>query len=174
MWIATTTGYLSIVQGNDDPTVLVVRARVRDDLEPMRQMHEKVLGNRPTILVYDNSDYEWRILTSRDVVAQFLAAKVWDLDYGNFKDAVKRIQGPRRASVYSRVWTAMLGLADLDTAKNRATAKARWSSLPDDDGHWWENQAESVLDDGPVSSVWSDPTLWDTQAAADELGWSPR
>lgn len=162
MWIATTTGYLSIVQGSDDPTILVVRSRVRADLEPLREVHKRILGEWPAVLVYDNSDYEWRILTSRDVVAQFLAGAVWRLDYGNFKNAVKDAQGSARAAVYSRVWSAMLGLARLDTPKNRKRADDRWKRLPEDDGPWWDETAESNLTE-PVSAAWSDPALWDHQ-----------
>lgn len=136
MWITTTTGYLSIVQGNGDPTVLVVRARVKGDLEPLRTVHATLHGTKPQVLAYEASDYPWRILTSRAAVSAFLAEQVEALDYGNFKDEVKRVQGAARASVYSGVWTALLPLEHLDTRKNRRQAQARWSRYDEQDAFW--------------------------------------
>jgi hypothetical protein len=36
MWMITTIGFFSVVQDHDDPDRLLVRARVREDLERLR------------------------------------------------------------------------------------------------------------------------------------------
>lgn len=114
MWIITQTGFLSAVQATDDPTTLVVRARVRADLKPLQDMHQAIHHTTAGVVTYEQSDYPYRILTSRQVLSRFLHEQVEALDYGNFKGRVGQAQGWERASVYHDVWEDLLALEELE------------------------------------------------------------
>lgn len=129
MWITTTTGYLSVVQHKGKRRTLVARARVREDLEPVRDSHAITHGSkRPRVIETPEADYPFRVFTTRQAMAHFLTRAVEDLDYGNFKDAVGRRQGYRRAEVYGLVWG---DLRRLEEPPQLATGST------DDDEDWW-------------------------------------
>lgn len=143
MWIASTTGFLSAVQHRDDPRLLVVRARVKADLEPLRAFVDRAEGAPPEVLSYQFSDYPWRVIAHRALVAAFVAEAVQAIDYGNYKDAVAERQGKPRAAVYGRVWGAMLDLERLDPDRRPLPTREPWyddepaddvAALPDDEG----------------------------------------
>lgn len=70
-------------------------------------------GTRPQILAYHGTDYPFRIVITKNEWAAWLAVQALDIDYSNFKDRVTRTQGGPRHDVYSRVWSALLGLEKL-------------------------------------------------------------
>lgn len=155
MWIATTTGFLSAVQAKDDTGDLFVRARVRADLEPLIECARQMTGVTPEVIVYEASDYPWRIRTTKDVLAGFVSRQVLEIDYGNFKDAVAARQGKPRATVYGGVWTALLGLERLDP---EARPKAPWwlqygEDMPD-------TEDEAGLYDSDDDDDWYDVDAW--------------
>lgn len=127
MWTMTTKGFYSAVQHREDASLLVVRTRDHADAERLEGWYADwmdqlaahdttaVIGMPdPAITSYDHSDYPWRVILPRTAYGAFLAETVEDLDYGNFKDAVKANQGHDRAQVYSSVWSVLLRLEDLD------------------------------------------------------------
>lgn len=148
MWTATTRGFFSAVQHNTDPSLLVVRTRDHADATTLRDWYAAwqtdmariqhaltgkpaaVEGPAPTITTYEWSDYPWRVIMPRSAWGAFMAESVEDLDYGNFKDAVKARQGADRAGVYSNVWAALLRLEALDPMGRRPEA------YPEDDEPW--------------------------------------
>lgn len=134
MWIASTTGFLSAVQANDNADNLVVRSRVKADLSPLIEfVTTHTMGAIvPEIITYEHSDYPWRIVAPKTVVSLFVAQQVMDVDYGNFKGAVAAVQGKPRANVYSGVWTALLGLERLDPDQ-RAPKAPWWLAYGEDD-----------------------------------------
>jgi len=102
MWLVTTQGFYSVVEHRDDPDTLIVRCRVREDMEALREQI-------PTLEVFSDrsADYRWRAHVPR---REWLAAMLEmgdGIDYDNFKDAVKARQGQARADVYLRVWMAL-------------------------------------------------------------------
>jgi hypothetical protein len=110
MWVLTTCGFFSVVESREDRSVLQVRGRCRADLEAFR---ERYLGDAAReIFELPGRDYEYRIYAGHDEVASAMAAATRDIDYGNFKDAVKERQGAKRAGVYSRVWGDLVGVSD--------------------------------------------------------------
>lgn len=137
MWTATTRGFFSAVQHRDDPSLLVVRTRDHSDAQTLVAWYAAwqtdmakiahalsgkpapVEGPAPAITTYEWSDYPWRVIMPRSAWGAFMAETVEDLDYGNFKDAVKHEQGADRAGVYTRVWSALLALEDLDPMGRR-------------------------------------------------------
>jgi hypothetical protein len=63
-------------------------------------------GARPAVAESPDADYGFRLTTSRDVLAAFVAERVAVLDYPNFKGEIGKTD-PERAHVYMGVWTAL-------------------------------------------------------------------
>lgn len=111
MWIYTPTGFISAVAKRKNPTELTVRARDRQSLSGLVEL----TGNPATI--GEGTDYPYRVVVSRDVLKQWLAAQVDSLDYGNFKDEASRVGGYEYASVLGRIWHDSLSLEDQESAQ---------------------------------------------------------
>lgn len=84
---------------------MLVRARVRKDLDALKPL---IPGLR--VSVTHDADYPYRALVTRKEWARALERLTAELDYDNFKDAVKKRQGDQRASMYLRVWSVLQGL----------------------------------------------------------------
>jgi len=108
MWLITTTGFFSVVQKSGD-TDLTIRSRVRADLE---QLKERYLPGMGEIRDREGTDYRFRASVSHEELAAVVSKMVADINYANFKDEVKRVQGAQRASVYSDVWSDLYRLQD--------------------------------------------------------------
>ena len=170
MWTATTQGFFSAVQHRDDPRLLVVRTRDHSDAQTLmtwyaawRSDMAKVLhalsgkpapveGPAPAITTYAWSDYPWRVIMPRSAWGAFLAESVEDLDYGNFKDAVKERQGYSRAEVYAKVWSALLALEDLDPWGRRPVAQEDepWDLWDQRREEPWEGEDDAPMDPSPA------------------------
>lgn len=109
MWIMTTRGFYSAVQHRDFPTRLLIRARCKEDID---NLHDLLPNSKP--YRHDYSDYEWRLDCTVAEWAGALASMALDIDYANFKNAVSREQGAKRASVYHQVWSLLLTLERSD------------------------------------------------------------
>lgn len=109
MWLITPVGFFSIVQKPSDVAAdtLTVRARVRGDLEALRDQFLPGLGS---IEESKTNDYRFRAVAPRSEVAAAMASLVHQLDYQNFKDQVAKVQGPARASLYHHVWDVLYRL----------------------------------------------------------------
>src|SRR3954471_24140384 len=102
MWLLTPRGFLSVVQDRDDPGRLLVRARVGSDLHALKDLIpdiEPVHGQ--------GTDYPWRAWVDRQSWTRAVAALAGEIDYPNFKNAVRDRQGRERAAVYGRVWSEL-------------------------------------------------------------------
>ncbi|MBK9063915.1 MAG: hypothetical protein IPL89_12085 [Acidobacteria bacterium] len=111
MWLITTSGFLSIVRNLNSTRpddALLVRGRVRADLERFADFAAR-RGARPTVVESPDADYGFRLTTSREVLAAFVAERVAALDYPNFKSEVAKAD-PQRAHAYMDVWSALRGL----------------------------------------------------------------
>jgi hypothetical protein len=103
MWVhIPSAGWFSIVASTDGEH-LVVRARVRDDLKRL-QTHMR-LG---PIKAHMGTDYAYRCIAPRDVVADGLAQIVGDIDYTNVKSETLRVLGAKREATMHRVWAILL------------------------------------------------------------------
>ena len=107
MWLFTPLGFYSVVQHRDDPDTMLVRARVREDLERLRDDH--LPGAE--VIEGAGTDYRFRVLVPRAAWEQAAAALARDVDYPNFKSEVARTDGGR-ARVYGRVWEIMWDLQE--------------------------------------------------------------
>lgn len=166
MWTQTTRGFFSAVQHRDDPDLLVVRTRDHGDATTLVKWYAAwqadmakighalsgqpvpLEGPMPTITSYEWSDYPWRVILPRSAWGAFMAETVEDLNYGNFKDEVKKAQGADRAQVYSRVWSVLLTLEDLDPMGRRPQVM---EDEPWDAYYDWE-----ARNDAPLDMDWQD------------------
>lgn len=105
MWLVTTRGFYSVVEDFHDRDQLLVRARVREDLEALADLvPELEVDETP------ERDYRFRASVPRDVWSEAAAHLVQEIDYPNFKNAVAERQGVDRAHIYGDVWATLLEL----------------------------------------------------------------
>lgn len=96
MWVFLNNAFLSIVEHYDDPNILLVRARLQEDIN--RAFPEaEVVSNAGT-------DYKYRAFIPRDEVAEALRVQVLAINYTNFKGSVLEKE---RSDAYMRVWYDM-------------------------------------------------------------------
>jgi hypothetical protein len=103
MWLLTSIGFFSVVADASNPDTLKVRARVRADLEALRDQHLPDIE----ILETDHTDYRFRAFVQRDEWTHAAYALAAEIDYPNFKNAVAERHGYARARVYSNVWSLL-------------------------------------------------------------------
>lgn len=116
MWMMTPRGFYSAVQksADKDTPFLTVRARSKQDLENLADLlPEDVEPYREERW----TDYPWRIRIDVADWTKICATLALEIDYSNFKDAVKDRQGAARAKVYSRVWGALRDIERERSAK---------------------------------------------------------
>lgn len=81
MWICMNNAFVSVVQDKKDEKLLQVRARRREHLE--------ACFPKENIIETSDSDYRYRVVVPRHVVATMLADKIMDdVTYTNFKNSV--------------------------------------------------------------------------------------
>lgn len=105
MWIFCKSGFVSIVRHRLWPGKLLVRARVRCDLENFVHLLDEIGDTKHAIKETKNADYRFRTVASQRLVGEAVARIVADIDYPNFKNAVHG--EPNRDRAYMRVWAAM-------------------------------------------------------------------
>jgi 8-oxo-dGTP pyrophosphatase MutT (NUDIX family) len=110
MWLITKIGFFSIVQKPGDEmkeSTLTVRARVKADLESLRDGYIPALG---PISEDTGTDYKYRARASRLDFANAISQIVLDIDYSNFKNAVAKSQGVERSQLYHELWDVLYRL----------------------------------------------------------------
>jgi hypothetical protein len=121
MWIFTKYGFFSAVCAKPgkgqpgqpvDPDRLMVRARVRNHLESLKNRFPESLGVCP-IEAHVGTDYAYRIFVPKGTWAKVIAALTDEIDYGNFKSEVRR-HGGKEGEAYEHalhdVWGVMFKL----------------------------------------------------------------
>jgi hypothetical protein len=125
MWLFATKGFVSIVENENDPSLLLVRGRFRGDIDKLFPGHK--------VTETPNKDYRFRTTVPRPEVARRVAELVLDIDYPNFKDAAPK----DRHNVYLDVWTALyreqIKRLPRPKAKRRAKKKGYSDFWLDDD-----------------------------------------
>jgi len=162
MWIMTTNGFLSAVQHNDDANLLVIRGRVKDDVRAIAQYATLAL-HLPTdpdqlITAYKGSDYPFRVITTKDIWADYLCGMALSIDYGNFKSEVATTS-KAHAAAYSQVWTDLLALERTDPESTRGHSPFDYGQngsttdledwREDQDSAWWPGMDAEGPDAGP-------------------------
>ena len=95
MWVALNNSFLSIVENLDNSDELLVRARVKGDIEnvfPEAQTFED-----------QSADYRYRAFLERQLVAEVIADKISSINYSNFKSSIDKSEH-RRYDAYLKVW----------------------------------------------------------------------
>ena len=95
LWIALNNSFLSIVENRNNSSELLVRARVKGDIE-------RVFSEAETFEDL-NADYRYRALIERDLVAKAVASQVSKINYDNFKNSISKDEY-RRHDAYLQVW----------------------------------------------------------------------
>ena len=114
MWLITNFGFFSVVQKPDDEGAhtLTVRARVKADLEALRDRYLPELG---PITANAGTDYKYRAKVSRNALAAAHVRIVQDIDYNNFKNSVAKQQGYDRSNQYHKIWDVLYELQDKES-----------------------------------------------------------
>lgn len=111
MWVFTTKGFFSIVEHKKDPNRVVIRARIRKDIESIKMLFEK-LGLEVSDVVENVSfDYRYRVFASRPDWASAMTKLITDVGYKNFKNAVYEADSleirDKRHEAYLDIWVIM-------------------------------------------------------------------
>lgn len=106
MWLATTQGFYSVVEDKRDMHMLVVRARTKGDIKAL------VDKQLPGLTIHEGvgTDYPYRVFVPRERWLSALNHLSEEIDYTNFKDAVKAKQGQKRADLYMGIWSLLYEL----------------------------------------------------------------
>ena len=98
MWIVLNKSFLSIVKNRNNENQLLVRARVKGDIE-------KVFEDAD-VFEDMNADYKYRSYISRENVANVISYELLKIDYDNFKSSVSK-NDLDRSHAYMNVWSAL-------------------------------------------------------------------
>ncbi|HYG67159.1 MAG TPA: hypothetical protein VD838_05845 [Anaeromyxobacteraceae bacterium] len=104
MWVFLNDAMISIVADRDDSEKLLVRARVKGDIE---RAFAGTRGPRIRARKTPQADYLFRATVTRSRLAAAMLRAVDRIDYDNFKASV---QAQDRHDAYLDVWGAMLRL----------------------------------------------------------------
>lgn len=114
MWLMTPFGFFSIVcahagaPGLPNTDKRMIRARCRKHLEALR----RYAPGLPAITETGNTDYPYRIITTKNEATALLMALGESIDYTNFKSEAKRVDPGDHAyhGFLGTVWGAGLAL----------------------------------------------------------------
>ena len=98
MWLVLEDSFLSIVQDKDNSDQLLVRGRLKGDIE-------KIFPNA-NVIVGAGSDYKYRAFIKRNIVSKAVLQKIDNIKYTNFKNEVA-LNDKERAYTYSKIWNIM-------------------------------------------------------------------
>lgn len=101
MWVFMNDAMFSAVEDRDDSSRVVVRARIKGDLETAFDVDPRVVTES------DESDYRFRIFVTKEKLKEVIEIYVDDhLNYDNFKNSIDP-KDKARKNAYMKVWQAM-------------------------------------------------------------------
>jgi len=107
MWLYTKLGFFSIVHKlpckKDE---LLVRTRCREDLESLSKKLSQTSDFKGVIIESKDSDYAYRMVVPRSVLASFMTSLMMNLDYANFKATIP-YNDEQRHEAYFKCWEVM-------------------------------------------------------------------
>ena len=103
MWIVLNKTFISIVENRHNKNELLVRSRVKGDIEKIFPDAEVIENN--------DADYLFRAFLPRSQVSEAIKKEVDMIDYGNFKDSVPK-SDIKRLNSYMNVWSNLRHLQD--------------------------------------------------------------
>ena len=123
MWLFLPFGFFSITADPDTPNRLQVRARVKEDLDNLRNAYLPELT--PTVHL-EGHDYPFRGYAPTSDVARAMEAITRGIYYTNFKDQVELVQGRERHMLYLAVWRIMEKFGRMMFGKSIPLAYEKW------------------------------------------------
>ena len=99
MWVMLNNSFLSIVENINNPEKLLVRARIRGDIERV--------FNDASVFEDLTADYKYRAFIDRKTVQNEISKQVEGINYYNFKDSISK-EEQERHDAYIQVWSALL------------------------------------------------------------------
>ncbi|MCB8988116.1 MAG: hypothetical protein H6661_10255 [Ardenticatenaceae bacterium] len=181
MWLATKFGFFSVVAHRDDPDLVLVRGRSRDDLEQLRGFAEGRDVDVPEIVTSLWGDYCCRIFMPRAAWEHLGAALTADIDYPNFKQQVHG--DPERDAAYMQMWSIMRRFQEQKLGTGYYCEEHRYNPPPnsgmafcpmcelddpaDEDGEEWDEDEvfdflDTLRDSGVVNMFGARPYLQET------------
>lgn len=96
MWLFSQRGFFSIVQHRDKPHILIVKARMRGDIEKYW----------PDAVIERNEDFDYLYRTElyRHQVEPVILKMIQDVDYASFKGS---LEDKRRYLWYVQLWEVL-------------------------------------------------------------------
>jgi len=101
MWILMNSSYFSIVKNKNKKDSLLVRARIKGDIEKVFPKANVIEGA--------GTDYKYRTFLPKWVVSKAIKKSIEHIDYDNFKDSIP-LDDTVRYDVYCDVWLTLLAL----------------------------------------------------------------
>lgn len=98
MWVFLNNSFLSIVENRNNKEELLVRSRVRGDID-------KIFPDS-NIFEMENSDYKYRSYIKKIEVSEKIREIVTNINYDNFKNSISKYEDQRHSS-YLNVWNEM-------------------------------------------------------------------
>ena len=98
MWIVLNNSFLSIVKNRNNENQLIVRARVKGDIEKIFEDAD--------VFEDENADYKYRSYIKKENVANVISNELLKIDYDNFKSSVSK-DDIDRSHAYMNVWSAL-------------------------------------------------------------------
>ena len=98
MWLIFKNSFLSIVQDKNNSERLLVRARIKGDIEN--------IFPEANVIVGAGSDYKYRAFINRKIVSNAIKENLDNITYTNFKNATAE-KDKQRALRYAKIWSIM-------------------------------------------------------------------
>lgn len=141
MWLFTVIGFFSVIEHRDDKELLLIRARVKGDLERLKEKFLPNLG--PILATPTGADYPYRALAWRSDFSNAMLKMVSHLNYTNFKSAVSKNQDWPRHDLYMKVWSIMKSaestLRDLERKEKERGKSGSSQGVLWTNGAYWED-----------------------------------
>jgi hypothetical protein len=107
MWLATVSGWFSVVVDLERPDRMLIRARCRADIFNLFEANQDLPSiERPTS--DESRDYRWRMSIGRADWVQLAARLAEAVEYSNFKNAVHdQPDQLNKGRAYLAIWRVM-------------------------------------------------------------------
>ena len=142
MWVFVNDCFFSVIQHNKDPELVLIRGRIKGDLEKLKEKYLPNLGE--IVATPTGADYPYRALAWKVEYAEAVKKIALGIDYTNFKSSVK---DPSRHTAYMRVWGDMKGAEshyESPYPKKKGKGKGKQSSFNDYDPLYRTGYSESL------------------------------
>lgn len=135
MWIFSTKGFFSVVENKDDRNRVIIRARLRKDIDDLKYIFDSLKLRTTKIAINSRSDYHYRFTADRMDWITVMIRLMVGIHYTNFKDAVFDTESgemkEKRQDAYLKIWAIMCNLqgCEADSTKERSTLKKeKWQN----------------------------------------------